>query len=103
DSHLPPKHELLALLGGLDRLRRELRLGGDECDVCGEDISGHRIEDDARLIADRKGAGDPWRHEDRQIDVAEVEERENPTAGVQYLLRLRKFVLDTAPTRGNKL
>src|SRR4029077_19792758 len=33
DRQLDPEHQLLALLGGLDRLRRELRLCGDKRDL----------------------------------------------------------------------
>ena len=42
DLQLDPEHQLLPLLGGLDALRRELRLGRDEGDLRGEHVVGQR-------------------------------------------------------------
>src|SRR3974377_1949285 len=48
---LDPEHQLLALLGGLDTLGRELRLGRHEADGGGNDIFRNRSQEKARFGA----------------------------------------------------
>ena len=54
---LDAEHQFLPLLGRLDALGRELGLGRDEADRGGKDVLGNRIEDRARLVAQRELAG----------------------------------------------
>ena len=51
---LDAEHQLLPLLGGLDALWRELGVCRDEADGGGNDILRDRIENDARLVAERE-------------------------------------------------
>jgi hypothetical protein len=51
---LDAEHQFLPLLGGLDALGRELCIGRDEADGVREDIFRYRIENGARLIAERE-------------------------------------------------
>ena len=66
----------------------------------GNTYPGSRIEGDARFIADGERAGDARRHEDRHVDIAQVEQRQDPAARRKDLAGLRQLVLDAAEPAG---
>ena len=96
---LDPKHQLQPLLLGLDRLGRELRDVGDKAGLGGNHELGCGIEHETNLGSDRHASRLRGRQEEGHVDVAEIDEVENPAAGGQHLAGLRDAVLHAAIAR----
>ena len=96
DLKLDAEHQLRALVLRLDRLRRELRVGGDEADIGGNDVVGDGIKDDParrqRSICRRSGG-----QEDGH-DVGQVEDGDDRRSGRDDLAGTGELVLH--PFRG---
>eukprot|EP01037_Dinobryon_pediforme_P022856 gene22855-24144_t len=99
DPELDAEHQLLALIGGLDRLGGELRLGRDEGDRRRDDVVRGRVEQDARLVADRQSTGSEGGDKDGQIDVGEIEQCDHRRAGADDFAGLYQLVFDAAAAR----
>jgi hypothetical protein len=94
DLEFDAKHQFRPLVRGLDGLRGELRVSGDEADARRNDIVGDRIEDDASVVADREPTRVRSGQEDRHVDVGEVEDGDDRRAGGDDLASPGKLVLD---------
>ncbi|CAN0627283.1 protein of unknown function [Burkholderia multivorans] len=92
-------HQLRALARGFDIFGRELRIARHIADACGNRFVRERVEDDARVGADRQLARLRRRQEDREIDVVGVEHRRDAAARGQHRADLDNPVLDPARDR----
>ena len=99
DLQLDAEHQLGAFVLGLHRLWGELRVGRDEADLGRNDVIGDRIEDDARLVADRQSARVCRRQEDRHVDVGEVENGDDRRTGGDDFAGARKLILHASQPR----
>ena len=90
---LDAEHQLLPLLGGLDALGRELRLGRHEADRCGEDILRERIENGARLVAKHELTRRIRGQIDRHVDVFEIEDGQDALSCGNHLAGASEPVL----------
>jgi hypothetical protein len=99
DANPNPKHQLVALVLGFDRLGRELRLAGEVHDLGRNDVLRVGIEHDASIGAEP----DPARIRGRQIgvhvDIRGVEHGEDLAAGGQHFADIRDAVFDAALAR----
>ncbi len=99
DLHPDPEHQLVALVLGLHRLGRELRLRGDERHLRRDRQIGPGVEHDARVGADLHFAGVRRRQIDVHVDVSDVEHGEHPAARGQHLADIGDAVLDAPVAR----
>jgi hypothetical protein len=94
DPH--PEHELIALGLGLDRLRRELRVGREEGNLRRDRAVGQRVEHDLCVCPEPDAPGLPGRQEDIHVDARDVEHGEHLAAGAQHLSDIGEPVLDAS-------
>ena len=97
---LDSEHELLALLGRFDALRRELGVRRHEADTGGEDILREWIEDDTRLIPERELSRHIGRQVDGHVDVFEIEDGQHALSCGNHLTGAGQPVLHASASRG---
>ena len=96
---LDAEHQLFAFFLSFDGFGRELRVGGDEADRGGNDLLGHRIQNDAGFAADLEFTRDRRRQEDRHVNVLQVEDGQDLAAGGDHFAIARELILDSPRSR----
>ena len=99
DANPNAEHQLVAFRLRLDHFGRELRLIGDECDVCRNGSVWISVKHDPCVVADLYMAGRKCRQVDVHIDVPDVEHGEDPAASRKYLAGIGDTISDPAIAR----